>query len=632
MRIRSIFLLSVMLFYSCNVLFTQEPALVKRSHNKILIEGKPYYIHTIEEKQTLYSISRAYAISVDIIVSENPFTSEGIKVGQVLKIPAVVEMQIETDLPSDNIHHIVKEGETVYSIARRYNLNTDRIIELNPELNTSPLQLNQVLRIPVAMSNVQNDSAGKIFKEHKVERKETFFSLSKLYNISIEDILNANPTVNEDGLKTGQIIIIPEIKLVVFPAKVPLAIDNTTLHDSSNCDTSLRNLGPFKVALLLPFFLDENNRSYYQLVDSVSSGTKAERGKNLSFEEYVFPRSMNAIEFYQGALIALDTLRKEGISVELNTYDTKKDSLTTVKILASDVMKKMNLIIGPAYTHDVRTAALFAKQNKIPLVSPLSSQSNILDSNHFIFQINPNQEYEIEQAIKYIASMTNFNIILIYSPYIVDYDIVRLFKNKIERFINVDSVNPLDSVTMIAYEDDGRFRIGKALSASRKNLIIIPSERETFVSSVIADMGVFANEYRIQLLGLPNWPNFRNIDLDHYYEFEMIYYTPFMVDFYNKDVISFISKYRKTMRTDIHKIAPEGYNYSLLGYDIFYTFIKALAIYGSDFKYCLNNNLINQLQTKFWFSRKDAASGFENRTIHFYQYTKDFEIIHLNQH
>ena len=109
---------------------------VQHSENKIILEGKVYYIHIVREKETLYGISKAYNVTQKVIASENPDVFAGLRPGMVLKIPAepVVDESVDIRDTEEFIYHIIKAGETLYFLSREYGIDVVEIEKANPEV------------------------------------------------------------------------------------------------------------------------------------------------------------------------------------------------------------------------------------------------------------------------------------------------------------------------------------------------------------------------------------------------------------------------------------------------------------------------------------------------------------------
>ncbi|NJM14202.1 MAG: LysM peptidoglycan-binding domain-containing protein [Bacteroidales bacterium] len=168
---------------------------VKKSTNKVLVDRKYYYVHVVEEGHTLYSIGKAYGVSVEEIENANVNTRFGLQLGQALKIPVKDTTVIE--LPRKwrrkAIKHKVEPGNTLYSVSRQYQVGIDEIVTLNPDVKHG-LQVGKVIEIPKQFVNtLSNDSVAvdTLQKGYTVSKGETLYSISKRFNVTIESLFGA---------------------------------------------------------------------------------------------------------------------------------------------------------------------------------------------------------------------------------------------------------------------------------------------------------------------------------------------------------------------------------------------------------------------------------------------------------
>lgn len=137
-------ILALLTLLSVSTFLFSQEVQVKISKDKVRVDGKTYYVHIVQTGETLYSISKAYGVNQSDIAISNPDIYAGLKVGQALKIPVSIK---ETQSDEDYIYHIVKRKETLFGISRMYNVSMEDIIRLNPEVKEG-LKLSQTLRIP----------------------------------------------------------------------------------------------------------------------------------------------------------------------------------------------------------------------------------------------------------------------------------------------------------------------------------------------------------------------------------------------------------------------------------------------------------------------------------------------------
>lgn len=217
-----------------------------------MVNGKVVVVHRVEEKETLYSLSRRYGTTVDDIVQLNPNAKDGLEIGDILKVPFSRKSPVVSNNTTGGGIHVVKEKETLYSISRTYEVSIDDIKEWN-HLTSNSVSLGQELIIkktstqPISPASHSTPAMTIQKGVHEVASKETMFSISKQYGVSIEDIRRWN---NLDGndLKVGQLIFVAPPKnqaevvtssspVVVAPAAVKTETNNTASSPPSSSRT-----------------------------------------------------------------------------------------------------------------------------------------------------------------------------------------------------------------------------------------------------------------------------------------------------------------------------------------------------------------------------------------------------------
>ncbi len=631
---------------------------VEKSKEKTIIAGKTYYLHTVKKGENIYRISRAYGVTQKDIIYANPDAMSGIKDGQILKIPTEPNaprniQQIESD---KYIFHIVEEGQTLYHLTQQYKISKEELIRHNPELEVSPLQVGQVVRIPKnPNAPVETDKVNNTpnYEEHKVKRKETKYSIAKDFNITVDELIAANPILNTEDLQIGQTIRIPlkakpvTTTVVTQPAtsvvttplnvkkdsipRTPIAtkpvMDTATIKAPVNikpCGTYMPFSETYNVALLLPLYIEEN-----ETITMVDSANTAKDGEKRSIENSeIFQRTANIIEFYQGALIAIDSLKKTGMSLKVYTYDTGKDMQKISNILSKPEMSKMDLIIGPFFTESVEKVAQFALKNHIKLVSPVSINSNVLKNNPTIFQIIPNDSINADAMLKYIGTLDKKNIILVNSNKYADRELVDLYRKKLT--INFPG-NFKEYVYKANDTQPNFFTVGNV-----DNIIIVPSGDIVFINDIVSLLNIAAKTASVKVFGMPVWTMFRNIRQDYFHNLEFHYYTSFYTDFNKPYVKNFLLKYRKEYNSEPYyhsgehypyTFTKEGFNFAFLGYDVAFYFLQSMSRLGKDFENCLDYQKYDLLHSNFNFQRLNPTSGFINKGVNILEYTKDISVI-----
>lgn len=609
---------------------------IKLSTDKVKINGKLYLIHIVRQGQTLYSISKAYNVSQIEIAMENPDIYLGLQVDQALKIPLKSDEIISGDEDEDYIYHIVKRKENLTSLTRKYDVSLSEIYAANPGLDKH-IRVNQVIMIPkkrLSTIGKAKDETGR-FIYHEVKPREGFYSLKRQYGVSEEVVRKLNPEQTADGLKLGSILKIPKDINDTITTTKPISFEVDIIETPEEyhpavsviCDTFQYNRWRdiFNVAILLPF--TEPEKGIVDTTETAVELTPLEIQKKQEEAKKISHHTANFLDFYQGALIAIDSLKTMGISINLTTYDTGKSSKKTKELLLEDGVENANLIIGPAYPECLKLVAEFALENRIPIVSPLSSNNFMLHRNPYLFQINPSFLTQLEEFTSTIDLCNGDNIVLIHEDDSTNASMVNSYKKMVNSRIDECPSSHLIHFKEVKYKAGSatpkiQELIGQSLSLDRKNIILVPSNNEAFVSDLFGNLHTLLTVYKypISVYGLPRWQRFRNIQVDYFYELNLHLFTPFYVDYKRREVKTFIAKYRDSFRAEPSQFAFQGY-------DVMFYFLSAMQSYGIDFQFCIHNHKRPLLQSDYTFKQENSLHGYENRLVNIIRYTPDFDIV-----
>lgn len=614
---------------------------VEVSKDKVMVNNKSYFLHKVKKGENLFRISKAYNVTQKDIIIANPEAISGnIKEGQVLKIPGETSARSVSQIESDNfIYHIAEDKQTVYYITQKYKISQEELLKYNPELQYSQLQAGQVVKIPKTPNAPVGTDKFKPFErydEYKVGRSETMYSIAKEHNITVNDLIAANPILNKEDLKKGQVIQIPvrsENEIVAIP--VVNKTDTPKIAATTKIDTSIpcnshRFDGTIQVAILLPISMEGYDAN--QLMDSTTSANDGERAKLESSDAFV--TTLNLMEFYQGALLAIDSLKSEGISVKVHTYDTGRDNQKLSGILGKQELTKMDLIIGPLTynAESIEKTAQFALKNQIKMVSPVSPNIKSVLANPYFFQVNANETYNIDAIMKYIGNTyEKRNIILVNSGRGTDKDTFTLFKNKLT------ALYP-NQFKVFNYGGDPK-KISIEFSKDKDNIVIIPSEHEATVSSLLNVFSKHSQSLSIKVIGMPIWAIFKGLNQDLLYSFEYQYATSFYVDLTAPITKSFMNKYKlyykslpiyHTKDNSPQFVQKDGYNMAFLGYDEVFYFLSSISQMGKNFENCIGQRKIDLLHTNIIYEKSNPLGGYVNKGVNILKYTKDYKIVKAN--
>jgi LysM repeat protein len=569
------------------------------------INGKDYYIHNIEQGNTLYFLSKVYNTPIDIIQKENPSVNDGLSVGEKIFIPLKREVDTEVIVNGNYILHTVEKGRTLYALAKEYNVQQNDIIVLNPEIVDNGIKEGQVIKIPILKIKqeqvpTKETKEKPIYKTHNVNAGETLYSLSKLYKVSVDSIKIVNDGLL-NGLRVGEKIYLPilvEQKRIATSSTFNNMLSSDSIVNSINLNLfntdSIIKKSVYKIALLLPFYIEENE-------EIVTSALQ---------QKEIYPKSKYAVEFYHGVVLALDSLSNQDVNFELLVYDTKgQDSISTRKALKKIDIEKVDLIIGPLYYSNFEVASQFALERNIPIISPVKQNNKILLGNQFVFKAVPSKM----SILKHIAHLavdsfsTNNNLITIEhitskekslaDAYIKDYNELMMNKTDTLIYSSIKKVQLSNAQEII-------FSLNKLTN----NVMFVPSSNSTFVTNLFSVLTnvLTTKDYKsckVTLIGLEEWLQFDNIDLEYFQTLNVYLPINQFIDYENESVVTMINKYYESTKT-----YPS--NSSFLGFDIAYYFGNKLKTNGNVFTN--EEKLSSFTSLEFNFLKTGVESGFEN--------------------
>lgn len=564
-----------------------------------------YFLHTVTKGQSLYSISTMYNVTMEDLIRLNPGCEKQIRAGESLKIPQANSGSNQ----GKPTFHTIQAGETLYQLTLKYNVTVQAICTANPGLSASNFRIGQVISIPAqtaiqpAKENLSETAAQTSSEKktdwrdmHKVERKETIFSISRQYGISEEELIAANPELKKGKLKRGSFLFIPypaSKQPVKEAEKTPARIPSNEELFAQN-KQSLKKIQNIKAAVLLPFT----------------------EGKNRD-------EQMRMVEYYEGFLMAVDSLKRQGVSVNLYTYDTKGKSDVAQSILAKEEMKNMDIIFGPAHAANVKTLAEFAEKNQTRVVVPFSPEVEQVFKNPYIYQVNTPQSYLYSEVYEhFLRKFSKANIVFL--------DAGTGQNEKAEFIKGMKNELKTNQVAYKHISNSDTLKILAAIDSTRENIFIPTSGKDLSLTRLIPQLTQIRRSYPnvdLHLFGYPEWQTYTQDYLASFYELDTYFYSSFYTNNLFPAAVRFTQEYRRWYSKDMANIFPK---YGMLGFDTGYFFLKGLAQEGSQLENNLNRVQVTPIQTGFKFERVNNWGGFINRKVFFVHLTKDFELIKLD--
>ena len=573
-----------------------------------------HFTHTVTKGQSLYSISSMYNVSIADIVKMNPGSDAGIRDGQTLKIP-------QTDAENQVVFHTIQAGETLYKLSVKHGVSVERICRANPGLSVKNFRVGQVIAIPpkgkassevkaqtpVETPQVQTPPKSEPLKPkcremHKIERKETVYSISRMYGITEDELIAANPEIKDKKLKRGKFLCIPYKKEAegVTP-KTPAQQEDSTLTDAQLFDKNKKESKKFstiKAALVLPFNTD-------------GTGTRDEQ--------------VRMVEYYEGFLMAVDSLKRKGLSFDLYTYDSGKTTASVNAILNKPEMKDMDIIFGPAHVDQVKPMADFAAKNNIRLVIPFTSKGEDVFNNSSVFQINTPQSYLYSEVYEhYFRKFPNAHVVFI------DAETGHTDKDDFIKGLKEEMKSRQIAFKELKGENINPEGMKLVVDSLRENVIIPTSGKSVVLTKVLPQLVITSREhpnYDMKLFGYPEWQTYTDDHLSSFFELNTYFYSSFYTNNLFPEAIRFTQAYRKCFSKDMANTFPK---YGMLGFDTAFFFLQGLHKYGSNFEESMNQMQVTPIQTGFKFERVNNWGGFINRKVFFVNFTKNYELIKLD--
>ena len=565
-----------------------------------------YFMHTVTKGQSLYSIASMYNVTIDEIVRLNPGSEERIKAGEALKIP----QKEDNGQPA---YHTIQAGETLYKLTVHYGVSAQDICRANPGLSAKNFRIGQVIAIPakkVVKEEPKPETPPSVKPSeplkpncrdmHRVQRKETIYSISKLYGITEEELIAANPELRTKKLKRGKFICIPYAKASSDNANASAtsqAVSDMELFRQNQKES--KKYASIKAAVLLPFMTKEN-------------GNRDEQ--------------VRMVEYYEGFLMAVDSLKQQGVSVDIHTYDSGNTTATITQLInTKKELKDMDIIFGPLHTDQIKIMADFAKKNKIRLVVPFTSKSDEVFNNPYVFQINTPQSYLFSEVYEhYLRKFPNAHVVFLNA------DTGDKDKDEFIKGLKEELKNKQITFKELKGAEISPEGMKTAVDSLRENVLIPTSGKKIALIKILPQLIITAREhpnYNMRLFGYPEWQTYTDDHLSNFFELDTYFYTSFYTNNLFPAAIKFTSAYRKWYSKDMANTYPK---YGMLGFDTAYFFLKGLARYGNHLEEEMNNMTLNPIQTGFKFERVNNWGGFINRKVFFVRFTKDYELIKLD--
>lgn len=400
-------------------------------------------------------------------------------------------------------------------------------------------------------------------RTHTIRKGETLFRLTQIYHVSAQAICRANPGLSAENFPIGKEIIIP----------TPAGLTSSAQAAPEK---------PLRVALLLPFGLDNP-----------------------------LPESSRMLEFYEGFLLALDTLKQRGYSVHLDVYDTGGEGTSLKPLLDKPELRQADLLIGGYHWGHIKQLSDFSRSHRIKMVLPFSSNDHFVESNPYLYMANTPQVYLYPSVLeRFELYFADVHVFFLDTEQNKDdkRQLVSDFKDYFQREkITYETVAPGTTSTQLA----------RRLKKRKVNLFFPVSGKKAILEEWMPTLATLRKDVpnrEMQLFGYPEWQTYAGQFVLRFHALDTYIYSAF----YTHPDFPSARRFNEKFRQWFHRNPAPGYpSYSMLGYDLALSFLLPEGAPE-----------IPALQNGFEFAPLGGNNaGYVNRCVYFIHYSPDMEVI-----
>ena len=499
--------------------------------------------------------------------------------------------------------HVVLERQTLYSISKAYNVTQEEIFEANPGLKETGLKKNAIIMIPTqsevkeTIQQKQEDAVeatgASIQKIHTVRWYETLKDIAARYNVTESEIISAN-NLKDGKIKNRQKLIIPTIGSTV--ERITTESEAEIVQEFEEEDMNLETAFDDKDEEEETTILSKSTIQATVLLPLKATGNSS---------------SKSNMDFYSGLLLAARELGESGINIDMNVYDIANGSFGATR----DELETSDMIIGPVAAGDINRLYTVAPGIKA-LVSPLDPKAEQLTERYSTMVHAPAPRMaQYEDVANWIKEdlMPGDKVIVISEKEARKGDEGRILRAVI------DSAHI--TYTPFSYSIlEGR-KIQEPLETEMTtegfNRVVVASESEAFVNDVVRNLNLtIHNKFNVVLYAPAKIRTFETIEIENFHNTNLHASLTYYIDYNDPEVRKFIKKYRTLFHTEPTQFAFQGY-------DVAKYFLGLCAKYGEDWmRYAEDASM---LQSTFDL-KPSGNAGYINNGIRRIVYGKEYSV------
>ena len=574
--------------------------------SSICAQQKKYITYTVKKGESIRKIAKRYDVKSKDISRLNPGVKRRPKINTVILIPNVNYKEDKVFITPSQIH-VVQPKETLFGIAKKYNVSIDALKGANPTLRIDGLKIGMFLEIPnnklVTKEELLENQIKKwaeIYELHTVVKDDTFYNLTRNYKVTKAQLKDLNPPLI-DGLKLGMVLKIKE--------KVKEELSKTLIEELLVVEKELDSISvemfadsivygsTINVGMILPFKFTKND--------------------TLTKEELFDNRAslVNAVtDFYLGAEMAIDSLRKQGVTINLDVFDSEKSRDSIQELFDLKVFEDKNVVFGPIFNQFANMVATELKD--IPVIYPFysSKQKSFYKGN--LVKTATEKEYYENLVIKHFKE-THINEHVL----IVGDKKITTKKKMLAIAENLKQSDSINEVSFLQPEDNyiDRERFVAAVDTLGVNWVLLVTNDNGVTSEVVNNLKSLPNDPKVKLFAFEKGSNFDKVDNNTLAAIDFTYASSTLLNDSIPEVSYFFNQYLKKNNTYPSKRAVRGFD---VVYDVL---VRMASDKDNSFKasYKLPSK---RIENSFFYDKKLLGGPSYNKAIYLLKYNEDLSI------
>ena len=551
-----------------------------------------YKKHKVKRKETLYGLAKKYNVTEEEIKKANRFLySENLRKGDRLKMP-----QYRTVISKQTYSNTVKKytvlpKEGKWRIAYKFGITVSDLEALNPNMNNT-IQPGDKLNVP-NIADKEEKQIESTFGYYEVLSKETFYSLKGKLKLTQDQLEQLNPELKVTGLKAGMVLKVPSN----IKASIGLEAVATT-----NLKSDLINFKTKKIALMLPYRLDRIDVNAVEETKKMIKDTKL-----LSI----------VLDFHVGVMMALDSAKHLGISTNLKVLDTRYHVSRTAELLAENDFSDYDAVIGPMEEHSFNRVAMALKSDNIPVIAAMNKPKEVYNN---VFQTVPEDKLLRKAMIDFIKADSLKTKVVIISDRARKTTSEALQKEFPDSKLILSRMNRKDKTKDAYYIN--MVDLENVFSAG-KTIVFLETNNDSFASGAISMLNGFVTHNIEIILATTDYNKaFEGKHIDNHYLSNLKFHYPSVnKDFDESKPNGFVIAYRKE-----YGVSPS--KYVARGFDITLDLLMRLASAEDLYEASTSAIETEYLENKFRYN-KALFGGYVNEAVYVVKYD-DLRIVKAN--